>query len=645
MSGPQPRRAKAEELNELAKLVAVPLATFSQVFQRAQQDRDIIVDVAEVGASGQNEMQRIRACYDYAQDKEFLRRLLTTALEGNIAGAPGSPNALRFAALATALGLKVKYASTADGYAEFEAQAINENGFDTAPMQLYKQVLTAMRSVCRIRDTKNALVGTGVLIAPHLVATAAHVVAKLIDADGKPLAGSREYIDIRMDLVADLPGADQHRIPVADDWLLDCSLWPADMLDADGQLGSLPAEPELKDLDDLAVIKLAEAPGFLRGWLDVESGGPAATSSKGLIFHHHARGGDQKVSIGHFCKPYGPRFEHSCSSLGGSSGGPLINTASRIAGVHHGTIIVGGTETNLGGGGQQLAQWLLDREADYNTPPLLNPVWEIRKTGEIGSGQPVIGFEKLQRKIWDIELAGQPAAQFVQGSAYAGRLVFDIVETMLPADRALVIRFDRVLLNDIILALSSQASEESQTAIAIAEIVKRIGVPVPDLAEQHSTDPVEARAAAPGIADALSRLPADRNIWILVNIGDLDVPTPLSEALTYLYRACLRINRDRGRLLVAGSDERVYQKVASLVRDALEINVDSHVLGTPDADDVERYILRCIQEIKSGLWWTAEVAEGLAKSWLNVASDNARERGTDFYSALENAIKYYRAGG
>ncbi|MDP9422429.1 MAG: trypsin-like peptidase domain-containing protein [Pseudomonadota bacterium] len=645
MSGPNLRAPTNTDLDELSGLVAVPLPTFSQVFLRAQKDRDVMVDIGEVSAGEADERARVRACYAYAKEKEFLKLLLRSGLDEEIAGTPDSPSGKAFARLASQLaGISVQPIMSPSDAAAFQAEAINEEGFDSDPMRLSGQIRTAMRSVCKIVDTENNCTGTGVLIAPHLVVTAAHVVAMQID-QGKPREGSASRIEIKLDQVANLPGAEPERVEVADDWLVDWSPWHDAMIQANGTPGVLPPEGQLIEHDDIIVIRLKEAPGFLRGWLKLAD--PADRfdgKRKGLIFHHHPGGGDQKVSVGRYCGAYGPRFKHDCSSLGGSSGGPVINAAAQIAGVHHGTITEGSGQVNLGGGAAQLLLWR-SAKADYDTPRVLNPVWEIRKTGTVGSGQPVIGFEDFQRRVWDLELSGNQAALFVQGSSLAGRLVFDIIDAMFPADRALVVRFDRVLLNDIIAALSGQADMESQTAVAIAEIAKRIGNPGPDRGERHSTDPVEARAAAPAIGEALRSLPPDRTIWILVNIGDLDVPTPLSEALAYLYQACLRIDGGRGRLLVSGADPRIRQKIETLVQGVFDRGIEMHALGDPDVDDVKRYFLRCAQETKNENLQMPAIAQMIADACVAMAKMELKANGGDFYPALENAVKLLQRSG
>lgn len=645
MSGETLRPATDADLHRLSELVAVPLPTFSQVFIRAQKHRDVVIDIGEVSPDETDERGRVRACYAYAKKKEFLKQLLLSGLEEKIAGTPDSPSGKAFARLARELaGISVQPIMLPSEVAAFQAEAINADGFDSDPMRLSSQIRTAMRSVCKIIDTQFDRTGTGVLIAPHLVVTAAHVVANQI-AQGKARAGSAGNIDIRMDVVANLPGGQSERVEVADDWLVDWSPWHNAMVQANGDPGVLPSEAELEDHDDLVVIRLREAPGFLRGWLKLADPADQFNGKrKGLIFHHHPGGGDQKVSVGRYCGTYGPRFKHDCSSLGGSSGGPVINAAAQIAGVHHGTITQGNCQVNLGGGGAKLLLWRKTK-ADYDAPQVLNPVWEIRKTGTVGSGQPVIGFEKLQRLVWEMQLGERGPAGFVQGGNLAGRLVFDIVEAMLPADRALVIRFDRVLLNLIMSVVSGQADKESQTAVAIAEIAKRIGKPGADRSDQHSTDPVEARAAAPSIGEALRSLPRDRTIWILVNIGDLEVPTPLSEALAYLYQACLRIDGNRGRLLVSGLDPRISQKVAILVQGVFDRQIETQLLGDPDADDVKRYFLRWALETGVENMQMPDIAKKFASLCVELAKMESQLTKGDFYPALENAVKHIQRPG
>lgn len=636
------RPATSSDLDRFAELVSVPLATFTPIFQRAQHMRDTMVDVAEVSPGAKDDRAHIRDSFAYARNHAFLGQLLVAGLEENIAGVPGTADAVAFAELAEEIaGIRSERARglaiDPDDRERFEMEARNEEGFDSDPVRLSAQVLAAMRSVCKIRDTKNNRVGTGVLIAPHLVATAAHVVAKLLDDNGEALPGSAAQLSIQMDAVANLPGADVREIPVAEHWRVDCSLWPPAMLPEDaGGEGRLPTEDELQNHDDLIVIRLEEAPGFLRGWLELaEPGQQFDEKRRGLIFHHHPGGGDQKVSVGRYCGTYGPRFKHDCSSLKGSSGGPVVNIAARIAGVHHGTVKNGAGSMNLGGGGARLGVWRSERPDDYAAPQALNPVWEIRKTGKVGTGQPVVGFERLQRRIWDMELGRKTTALFVRGGNLAGRLVFDIIEAMLPADRALITRFDRVLLNDIIQALSAEAASESQTAIAITEIARRIGHTGAAVADRQSTDPIEARATAPTIAQAFATLPTERTLWILVNIGDLSVPTPLSEALGYLYRACLRLEGDRGRLLVVGSDAQIRDKIKALVEDVFMEDIPDEILTPPVAADVERYFLRWAREVGDPTYQLPEVAKLNANACIRMVT---AKDGRDFYSDLEESI-------
>jgi len=625
-----------EDLDELAGLICVPIPTFGQVFVRAQAARDTIVDLAEAAVRAGDDFGRFRACFAHARDNGYLGQLLSAGYEENIAGPVGSRGSQQFAELARRLS-KIRIRALQDGIegnvARFRAEARNPAGFDTDPMRLLKQINMTMRAVCRITDTENDRTGTGVLVAPHLVATAAHVVRGQLDDGNNAVLGSASKILIEFDVVAGLPGAHECKVSLPENWRVEVSRWPAQMVPEAGQVGALPEPDALDGYDDLVLIRLEQAPGFLRGWLDLaDPGGKFDPERRGLLVHHHPGGNDQKVSIGAYRGDYGPRFYHDCSTLGGSSGGPVIDSRSRLVGVHHGTV---NNQLQLGGGGKRLLDWRSTvKKTEFEPPVELNPIWEIRKTGKVGTGTPVLGFQGLQKRIWEIEHSPECGAMTVTGALNGGKMLFDLIEAMLPADRAVTVRFDRVILNDIVRTLGEVSTTESQTAAAIAELARRIGLTVPGLSERSSADPVEGRAAAPLLSRALDLLPADRAIWILVNISDQPVPTPLSEALVYLYRACIGLARGRGKLVVTGADTEIGQKVSLILSDSFSGNIVSERFVEPEVEDLAQYLQHWGSAVGDEMFGSDPVA---ARRFGRMARDRARLRasGAALYGALE----------
>lgn len=211
----------------------------------------------------------------------------------------------------------------------------------TSPQALYPGVLLAIRRLCRVTtfDADNRPVtGTGFLIGPSAVLTNWHVIE---DATRRQTPRIQVFFDhVR-------PGvrvAAQEKYEVEDRWLLSSSEMGLEK--PDGAQNSWwmhkAARTEwqalLADSLDFAVIALKGAPGRRRGWYDLRSLPPATTDGSCWGFHHPA-GQGQTVTAGSFVFVDGAepvRAFHNISTLGGSSGGLILDGSGLPVALHQG---------------------------------------------------------------------------------------------------------------------------------------------------------------------------------------------------------------------------------------------------------------------------------------------------------------------
>lgn len=598
----------------LQKLTALVIATpeqFARTFLRAQSERDSRSDLAIV-INAEDQYPWVETCLRYAREHGFLRRLLRCAIADQAAGTLSEPSGRTFVELCSLhagieplfdiIGIgdvAAQLAAEDEAIVDEEAsaytpEAINPGGFDCLAKRYAAQIQSTIEMVCRVDDVENNVRGTGVLIAPHLVATAAHVVSRQIDPDTQaPRPGSDINLKIRLNsLTADTDG-DDRTIDVAEQWLVatkPCHFVP----DANGKL-ALPPANEVVDSHDVAILRLKQAPGLTRGWVDVSlADQPVPAGRRGLVFHHHPGGADQSVSHGSHLGPHGSRFRHNCSSLNGSSGGPLVNHQARLVGLHHGRV-EGADPANIGGGGGWLAGWWRDNPDEHMAPAELNPIWELG-LGVAGTGEPVIGFESLQKRLWDAQRSDQPLCAIATMSLAAG-LTFSRVAERLPGDQAEVIVIKRAELDRISAAFGEGPKPTLGMVTALAA---RFGLPDSPPDPAHSTvdvatDSIRALRFMLEFESRLHSVQRHKSLWLFVNIGDGSLSTALSESLGYFYRAILGMNGGLGKLVILGTSPTMPSAVADLVGDMTSTPISNWPFPRPDRAAVERYLRRWYQ--------------------------------------------------
>lgn len=210
-----------------------------------------------------------------------------------------------------------------------------------------RRLLLASDLVCRIDvDEKH---GTGLLVAPTLVATAAHVVSGLVDEQGPGPASPHDDSTSRIHVVfgdmTDLldDEAPPTRLtpttaPLAASWLAFYSPPTADEIAGAGfvleSVDGISAEGPW----DLAILRLAE----VRPFHPMPSCERIPQRPFQIHVLHHPHDGNGKVlpllwSVGKVNKPLGNppvRLLHSANTSPGSSGAPVFDVDFQVVGLH-----------------------------------------------------------------------------------------------------------------------------------------------------------------------------------------------------------------------------------------------------------------------------------------------------------------------
>ncbi|MFE9690583.1 trypsin-like serine peptidase [Micromonospora sp. NPDC005806] len=332
-------------------------------------------------------------------------------------------------------------------------------------------LLRACDYVCRI-DIDELQVGTGVLIEPTLVATAAHVIWPLVarDADGSPSL------------------AEDDSLRASDDSLHRLTLTFGDALDEspDGGTPSRPAGKvatlhpdwlywgspptqleratalfDVRDVDgitasdgpwDLAVIRLAQ-PLDLPGPPQLVREPPGGVFPVHVLHHPHGaqRQGQPLVwSIGKLDEQLGGvpplRYLHDANTLGGSSGAPVFDQQWRIVAVHQAGPRVlqdAAQAAGLSPGDRNRAvpirYWCERLERIGQPPPDDAPILThlVNAVDLSPYPYPVIGRRRTQASLWWGMRANAPAVDRLlivrgdpgTGKRFTKRLVREYVES------------------------------------------------------------------------------------------------------------------------------------------------------------------------------------------------------------------------
>jgi len=426
-------------------------------------------------------------------------------------------------------------------------------------------VVRACEYVCRI-DVDGQHAGTGVLVRPTLVATAAHVVWDLIatQANGSADLGADGSLQAIPDSVGQLiltfgyledylPGPNGTYPILKGEVAKLHANWLA--------WGSPPSpneHPRLRDVRDiggidntqgpwdLVLIRLAKRRSLAGQTLraDPRSGRPFWIN----VLHHPTSGterGEARLwSVGRLDTQLGRppvRFLHDANTLPGSSGAPIFDRSWRIVALHQGGDRDGqsytDTQANDDPGRNRavpIRHWCKRLEAlelasrDYITELNGSP-------GLIPDPYPVIGRRETQKRVWRAMQAGatpQERLLIVRGQPGSGlRFTKRLVRELVTSEGGLVAALDmaNMLHEDAIGFAQQVAGTLSREAVAAFAAGLNIGL---------TTAQREIRTGvAPSLGHQLERLAGGRPIFlVLEGFGEawLDDPPAVRELLVNL---------------------------------------------------------------------------------------------------------------
>jgi hypothetical protein len=187
--------------------------------------------------------------------------------------------------------------------------------------------------VCRIESPVNQAVGTGWLVAPDLLLTNWHVVARVISNEKAPASVVCRF-DYASDAEKTNPGTE---FGLAADWCPSYS--PA----SPREIGNDGEGPGPKYLD-YALLRLAQPvgdqagpSGAKRGWVATKRGVTAPPAGAVVLVLQHPSGDPLKIAIGVVKEAANGnvRILHDANTLHGSSGSPCLNAKLELVALHN----------------------------------------------------------------------------------------------------------------------------------------------------------------------------------------------------------------------------------------------------------------------------------------------------------------------
>ncbi|RKT79432.1 V8-like Glu-specific endopeptidase [Terracoccus luteus] len=278
-----------------------------------------------------------------------------------------------------------------------------------------RRMLLASDLVCRI-DVDGDQQGTGILVAPTLVATAAHLVGTLVDASptggSSPLPGSSKRVSVTFGDMADLlEDSDQPTLlkgtpaPLAASWLAFYSPPAVNELSNTFEIDStdgIGAEGPW----DIAILRLAHP----RPFRTVKP--PRRLPRQPFqvhVLHHPSDGAGKGLpllwSIGRVDRRLGDpplRLLHSANTSGGSSGAPVFDSQFRVIGIHQaGGVLPPAVQDAANNRAVPVTPWV-SQLAGLELPDAAPVVATVEIAGPQGSpiNRTVIGRHVTISRIW-----------------------------------------------------------------------------------------------------------------------------------------------------------------------------------------------------------------------------------------------------
>ncbi|MBK7820510.1 MAG: trypsin-like peptidase domain-containing protein [Tessaracoccus sp.] len=376
---------------------------------------------------------------------------------------------------------------------------------DTADVE--RGGLRARARLCRvdveIDGQPSAVTGTGYLVGPSTIVTSFHVVSTLVDpATATPRPESHRQLTVRFDHATDANQPSVYRVPEA--WLV-CARPPhPDEVSRTKERGVELQEPAAADALaghlDYAVILLAGSPGAERGYYDLAAAVDPIIGGTVHLFQH-PEGVQQRQAVGTLTgfRPgsKNERLDHDANSLGGSSGGLLLDGDHALVGLHQGAY--GNPVINTAISAVAIRADVRSRNID-----LLESSYAQAYRLADGS-RPILGRTRCQE--W-IRRVPQPLVRVKAAPRDKGvSFTVEIMRACLPPGSHLIQTFS--------------ASELHSDALRTAELIlSRFGVDtagLPTIADANSSRGVWISNLATAFITRLAAAFPGRTVWLVID--------------------------------------------------------------------------------------------------------------------------------
>lgn len=508
------------------------------------------------------------------------------------------------------------------------------------PEVLYRGVNVGMRWTVRILIDGN-FSGSGILIGPHLVLTAWHVVRALFDPAGpnrfQPKTGANNRITVEFD---DLSGVfddrassvNPVRIPAHSQWCATFSECRPEEL-----AGGLPQDlSQLEGFWDYAIIRLAKAPGLERRWASLDARAVVPVAKAKIIVFQYPAGQPMRLDDNEVVAPDASaasaiprcRFLHRANTLGGSSGAPCFDRTFMLFGLHQGEWVKVPRNTTVINRGVPIVRikehiQLSIRELPVPDPSE-TPVWKLSSTDLFA---PVVGCDPFQSLVWKSAVAGTPRLIVTTGEPGTGKTFRILVlSAMLPDSGHLKV------------ALRADALSKLEATHLATLICRTAGAVIPTFvsaAEYSSTVSTWIRdEVMRKTMDALEKVRSGRLVWI--TLADLNHTEIQGENASAFLQALYEQTRvvDWVRILLDGMKGDLPGPILSIV--------ERHRAGYITREEIETYVRRAIAEFETPL---DEAVSGLSKaaykSYDNLLNSNPSNAARQLSDLLEDLVGGY----
>lgn len=492
----------------------------------------------------------------------------------------------------------------------------------------------------------NKAAGTAVLIGPHLLLTAWHVVYPLFVSKQSvrastgpgvifrgqnmvPEIGSHARLRVRFDELT-YDNKTPLTIDAAEEWLV----WACACHDE--EIPQLPQDKAvLNGYWDYAIISLKQAPGLERRWANLDPRAVVPKSRDTVFVFQHPDGLTLKLDdneLGNIDPPIIPtyRFLHYANTAKGSSGGPCFDRSFLLFGLHQGEWY---PELNKANGQKQYVnrgvpiQRIIEHLKAHGVelpapPPSMIRIWNL---GGKKKFLPAVGTDSFQTLIWKSALTGEPRLITIDGKEQSGKsFMLDVLAPMLPEGGHLKLIFEA----------DSYAKKEVVPLAAL--ICETAGAEVPAFPPQESSTVnnwLRDDVAGP-VIKALDKARNNRTVWICFkNLNISQVENPLTrQFLLALYEQL--VSNTWLRIILDGMRGQIPYSVADIQEEFLVPDVSE--------EDIENFLKWAVTELQlENLYPPAAVraaAKGLKRAYDKTNIERPLEAKTELVTAISKQV-------